>query len=113
MFTALSPASTAEGRIHPERGGGDGCRECAAAPVGINVVDAGVLPTVYFSLMEKNIGRVTVEMATLKQDRATVRIERALPSRPGVCRDGGTIKQEAASSILGVISDARGSRSVL
>ena len=42
--------------------------------MGINMVDAGMLPAMYFSLMEKNIGGVTVEMATLEQDGATVHV---------------------------------------
>ena len=75
-WPALSPASAAEGSDSPRAKGGDGCRERAAAPVGINVVDAGVLPTVYFS-MEKNIGRVTVEMATP--------VDRATAYRRGLC----------------------------
>ena len=44
----------------------------------------------------KEYGGVTVEMATLEQDGATVHVgERFCGVDLGVCRNGGTIKQEA------------------
>ena len=67
MFTALSPASTDEGRDSPRAMWAVMDAESVSAPVGINVVNAGVLPTVYLSLMEKNVGGVTVEMAPLSR----------------------------------------------